>query len=69
MDKLSLPTYPFKLKSENGTEHIFGLIRKKWLVLTPEEWVRQHWLAYLIHQLGYPWPGDCQWRKVYNSAR
>lgn len=49
--------YPEKkpsIKSENGREYIFCLIRKKWLVITPEEWVRQNCLLYLTEILKYP---------------
>ena len=54
MEKLSLPQYQTRLKEENGTTMIFGIIRKKYLVLTPEEWVRQHFVSYLIEHLSYP---------------
>ena len=47
MLKLNLPTYNFSLKTENGKELIFDQIRKKYVVLTPEEWVRQHVVQYL----------------------
>ncbi|HYK77927.1 MAG TPA: type I restriction enzyme HsdR N-terminal domain-containing protein [Daejeonella sp.] len=50
---LNLPSYPFRLKEENGINYIFDEIRKKFLVLTPEEWVRQHVVQYLI-QKDYP---------------
>jgi len=53
MDKLSLPTYNFNIKDFEGKTVIFDIIRKKYLVLTPEEWVRQHFIHYLINQLGY----------------
>jgi len=49
--------YPDKKPSiavKDGTEKIFCLSRKKWLVLTPEEWVRQNFLLYLIEVLKYP---------------
>jgi len=51
---LNLPAYPFKLREENGSIYIFDELRKKYLLVTPEEWVRQHWVQYLIHQKGYP---------------
>ena len=54
MEKLSLPQYQTRLKEENGTTMVFGIIRKKYLVLTPEEWVRQHFVSYLIEHLSYP---------------
>ncbi len=49
--------YPEKkpsIKSENGKDFIFCLIRKKWLVITPEEWVRQNFLLYLTEILHFP---------------
>jgi type I site-specific restriction endonuclease len=48
MPPLNFPAYAFSLKSEEGKEFIFDPIRKKWFVLTPEEWVRQHVIAYLV---------------------
>ncbi len=51
---LNLPTYSFKIKKEPQGQKIFDEIRKKYLVLTPEEWVRQHFIQYLKNQLGYP---------------
>src|SRR5215212_9516546 len=50
-------TYPepsFKLKKENGVEFIFDAIRRQWLVLTEEEWVRQNFIQYLVQTLYYP---------------
>jgi len=51
---LNLPTYPFRIKRESGKNLIFDEIRKKFLILTPEEWVRQHLVQYLIHIKKYP---------------
>jgi hypothetical protein len=45
-------TDQIQLKAEDGQEYIFDAVRKKWLVCTPEEWVRQHAVQYLI-ALGY----------------
>jgi len=53
MDKLSLPVFDFNIKESAGKTVIFDIIRKKYLVLTPEEWVRQHFVHYLIDHLGY----------------
>lgn len=50
MQKLHLPE--FEIEVDNGK--VFCLIRKKWLVLTPEEWVRQHFIHLLISTLNYP---------------
>lgn len=52
--QLNLPEYPFRLKQENNTNYIFDEIRKKFLVLTPEEWVRQHLIQFLIQKKKYP---------------
>jgi len=51
---LNLPAYPFRIKKEAETFYIFDEIRKKFLVLTPEEWVRQHLVQYLISEKKYP---------------
>jgi hypothetical protein len=53
MQELNLPQYPIKLKEEKGTTYIFDPIRKKYLVLQPEEWVRQNFIQYLINEKGY----------------
>jgi type I site-specific restriction endonuclease len=42
------------MKADHGKQMIFDLVRKKWLQLTPEEWVRQHLLNYLIQVEAYP---------------
>jgi hypothetical protein len=54
MQKLNLPTYNFKIKSNENKTLIFDIIRKKYMVLTPEEWVRQHFIAFLIEEKKYP---------------
>jgi len=54
MKKLNLPSFPFKIKSDNGRKQIFDEIRKKYVALTPEEWVRQHLARYLITIKSYP---------------
>jgi len=51
---LNLPSYPFKIKEENGSSYIFDPIRKKFILLTPEEWVRQHLIQFLIREKNYP---------------
>jgi hypothetical protein len=51
---LNLPHYPFKIKHEDGSVSIFDEVRRKFLILTPEEWVRQHFVQYLILQKNYP---------------
>jgi hypothetical protein len=54
MQQLNLPQYPVKLKEEKGTKYIFDPIRKKYLVLLPEEWVRQNFIQYLINEKSFP---------------
>lgn len=51
---LNLPVIDVKLSKEEGKVFIFDTFRKKKVVLTPEEWVRQHFAHYLTTQLGYP---------------
>ncbi|MEY1639868.1 type I restriction enzyme HsdR N-terminal domain-containing protein [Tenuifilum osseticum] len=51
---LNFPAYQFRVKQENGNRYIFDVIRKKFIALTPEEWVRQHLLSYLITDLNLP---------------
>ena len=54
MIKIIYPTQKPKIKMEEGKESIFCSIRKKWYLLTPEEWVRQNFILSLVHVLGYP---------------
>lgn len=54
MQALNLPTYQFKIKSNENKRFIFDIIRKKYVVLTPEEWVRQHIVYFLIYEKKYP---------------
>lgn len=51
---LTFPSYPLEIKRDSDHELIWDRLRKKWLVLTPEEWVRQHMVEFLIHERGYP---------------
>lgn len=51
---IKYPEPDFRIKNENGKEFIFDLLRKKWLVLTPEEWVRQNFIQYLVNSKKYP---------------
>ena len=51
---LNLPKYDFKVKIENGKKQIFDSVRKRYVVLTPEEWVRQHFIQFLHRQKGFP---------------
>ena len=54
MQKLNLPEYDFRTKTEDGKSWIFDNIRKKFVVLTPEEWVRQNFIQYLKKEKNYP---------------
>ena len=54
MEKLNFPMFNLPTKSKENKNFIFDSIRKKWLILTPEEWVRQHCVQYLINNKGYP---------------
>lgn len=51
---LNLPQYPFKISQRENRFFIFDEIRKKHLVLTPEEWVRQHFINYLVKEKKFP---------------
>jgi hypothetical protein len=52
--KLSFPSYDCKLKKDNGEYYILDGIRKKYLKLTREEWVRQHLIHFLVEHKNYP---------------
>lgn len=54
MQKLNLPACTFNIKSNENKKFIFDIIRKKYFVLTPEEWVRQHFIHFLHYKKKYP---------------
>lgn len=54
MEKLNLPEYAVRLKKDGDRYLIFDTVRSKFLVLTPEEWVRQHFIEYLHSTLNFP---------------
>jgi hypothetical protein len=54
MIAVNFPEPVFRLKKEKDVEFIFDAIRKQWLVLNEEEWVRQNFVQYLIQTLHYP---------------
>ncbi|HEY8396485.1 MAG TPA: type I restriction enzyme HsdR N-terminal domain-containing protein [Flavihumibacter sp.] len=54
MIAIDYPEVALKWKEEKGQRWVFDSLRKKWLVLTPEEWVRQHFLQYLTEVKKYP---------------
>ncbi len=56
MTPLNLPAFEVKVKKSEGKVFIFDSVRKKYVVLTPEEWVRQHVVNYLVNHRYYPKP-------------
>jgi len=54
MSQLNLPEYDFRIKKQNEKLFIFDTQRKRYVSLTPEEWVRQHFIRFLIEVKGYP---------------
>jgi len=54
MQPLHFPSYNFRFKNSENKIAIFDEIRKKFILLTPEEWVRQHVVQYLLQQKNYP---------------
>ena len=54
MQELNLPVYEFRIKTEGGKEYIFDLVRRRFVLLTPEEWVRQNFMRYLAEEKKYP---------------
>ena len=51
---IEFPAYNFSIRQQQGKEYIFDTIRKKWVRLTPEEWVRQNVIQYLLQVKQYP---------------
>lgn len=54
MIRIEYPSFPFRIREEEGKELIFDELRKVWIRLTPEEWVRQNFLQYLVQVMQYP---------------
>ena len=54
MQALNLPPYKISIRRMNGREQIFDILRRKFVALTPEEWVRQHFIHFLTEHKGYP---------------
>ena len=54
MLSLNLPSYEIKIAERNGKNVIFDIIRRRYVALTPEEWVRQHFVHFLLAHKGYP---------------
>lgn len=51
---LNLPPFDYRIRRQNGQPQLFDPIRKRYVALTPEEWVRQHLIHYLVDHLQYP---------------
>lgn len=54
MQALNLPEYTFRTKKDEGKIYVFDVWRKKWVLMTPEEWVRQNFMRYLVETFDYP---------------
>ncbi|WP_373845877.1 type I restriction enzyme HsdR N-terminal domain-containing protein, partial [Bacteroides heparinolyticus] len=54
MYRLNLPPFEIKIRETNGRHSVWDILRRKYVALTPEEWVRQHFVHYLIGHKGYP---------------
>jgi type I site-specific restriction-modification system R (restriction) subunit len=54
MEPLNLPTYLFRIKEHHGKKYIFDEIRRRFVLLTPEEWVRQHTVNFLVKGKNFP---------------
>ena len=54
MEKLNFPSYDFKIRTSDKVTQIFDIVRRKYVALTPEEWVRQHFIHYLINEKKIP---------------
>lgn len=54
MERLNLPQYEIRTRQTNGKVQILDILRRRFISLTPEEWVRQHFIHFLINYKGYP---------------
>jgi len=54
LPELNLPKYEHQINNKEGKLFIYDFYRKKMVVLTPEEWVRQHFVHFLVNELNYP---------------
>ena len=54
MNRINLPPYAIKLRNDGDKRLIFDFLRRRYVALTPEEWVRQHFVHFLIDHKGYP---------------
>ena len=65
MISLNLPKVEFKIKSNENKQFIFDIIRKKYVTLNPEEWVRQHILHYLTNNKNF----GASFSKAYQQSK
>ena len=54
VQRLNLPPYNISIRQHGGRDQIFDVLRRKFVALTPEEWVRQHFIHFLVDHKGYP---------------
>ncbi|MEA3318281.1 MAG: type I restriction enzyme HsdR N-terminal domain-containing protein [Bacteroidota bacterium] len=54
MEELNLPKFLYRVKEDKNKRFIFDTVRKKFVILTPEEWVRQNFISYLVEYKKYP---------------
>ncbi len=54
MLQIVFDTYDFRYRMLDGKKQIFDILRRKWIQITPEEWVRQNWIRYLVQTCAYP---------------
>ncbi len=66
---LNFPSYSFRVKNSENKTLIFDVIRKKFVLLTPEEWVRQHTLHFLMDEKAYPTSLLSVEKKIHLSNR
>ena len=62
MQELNLPKTELKIITKDGKPHVFDVLRRKYVALTPEEWVRQQFVHFLIGQKGYP--AECMQNEI-----
>lgn len=56
MYRLNLPPFQLKITEAKGRRMVWDMLRRKYVALTPEEWVRQHFVHYLVEEKGFPAP-------------
>src|SRR3954470_24344349 len=68
MIKVEYPDHRFKIRTDDSKDFIFDEFRKSWVRLTPEEWVRQNFLQYLVKVKKYPFPLIAVEKEIYLGA-